>query len=477
VKKSLSFYAAFYVLSLALMRGSGIAAKILLARSITPFEYGLITLFVIAIPGLLQNITNFCFFDIMGDATEGRKYFGFSLVYGILSTLIVAVVLFFIHIPFFRFLNVPEQFWTILYLALLLSLLSVTLGGNVFGFLRGLRNHAGAAAFSASPSILRVAFIFAAIYVFNLSDFTLILLLFALPPLIPLLPVIIIKFKAIRRALTTITLPSRDIMIFGFAFFILNIWVGISQQINSVVISHDLGVEWQGYFDVSLSLVAVITFFSSAVYLISAPERTAESNPRELLHKKGGLGDVGRLLFCMCLISVLILCFYSHKLVALLFTPGYIVAADYLYILAIGYAILFVQQFVAFLNITKGDGFSRLTIVTLISILLFPLFTHVMIIHYGFQGAYLASSSFIIIYTGITILLARDRSPIKILLKKIDRLALTCIITGLFIWLFPLPLVQGVLSSLALFFALAILSGYLDIALIIEMLHFSKNET
>jgi O-antigen/teichoic acid export membrane protein len=477
LKKSLSFYAAFYILSLVIMRGSGIVAKILLARSITPFEYGLITLFVISLPGLLQDITNFCFFDIMGDAKEGRKYFGFSLLYGFLSTVILAIVIFFVHEPFFRFLNIPEQFWTILYVALFISLMSVTLGGTIVGILRGFRNHSGAAAFSAAPSILRVAFIFAAIYLFGMSNFFLIVLLFALPPLVCLVPVVVIKFNAIRKAVTTINLPSREMMLFGFAFFILNVWVGISQQINSIVISHDLGVEWQGYFDVSLSLVAITTFFSSAIYLISAPERTASSDHHQLLNKRGGLGDVGRLLFCACLICVLLLCFYSHQLVNLLFTPGYAVAADFLYILALGYAVLFIQQYVAFLNIRKGEGFSQLTWVTVGSIVLFPLVTHLMIIRFGFQGAYLATSLFIVLYTGITIFLAKDRSPLYVLFRKVDRLVISCGITGLFIILFPLPLFLGIIITTALFFVLVVLLGYLDFELIKDLIRSPKKQS
>ncbi|MBN1194607.1 MAG: hypothetical protein JXA08_04585 [Methanomicrobiaceae archaeon] len=47
MNRTLSFYTIFYVGSLVFMRGSGILATMLLARSITPFEYGLITLIVL----------------------------------------------------------------------------------------------------------------------------------------------------------------------------------------------------------------------------------------------------------------------------------------------------------------------------------------------------------------------------------------------------------------------------------------------
>ncbi len=59
--RNLSFYALFYVGSLVLMRLCGIITKIILARAITPFEYGIIMLIVITLPAIFQLGTNFCF--------------------------------------------------------------------------------------------------------------------------------------------------------------------------------------------------------------------------------------------------------------------------------------------------------------------------------------------------------------------------------------------------------------------------------
>ena len=462
MKKNLMFYTFFYLTSLLVMRGSGVLAKILLARSITPYEYGLITLFIISLPGLFQDITNFCFFDIMGHATEGKKYFSFSLVYGIISTGILAVIVLIFHAAIFSFLNIPEHYWELLYCILFGVLLSVTIGGVITGLLRGERNHSAAAAFSAAPSILRVVFIAFAVFFFQINDFFIVCLLFALPPLVALIPILVFKFRVIAVSLHTIVLPNRQILFFGFSFFILNVWVGISQQINSVVISHDLGVLWQGYFDVSLSLAAILTFFSSAIYLISAPESTVSSNTQEILNRKGGLGDVGRLLFCMCILSVILLYFYAHPLVTLLFTSGYSVAADYLYILAIGYAVLFVQQYTAFLNISRDEAFSRLTWVTLASILIFPLFTHLMIHYLGFAGAYLSPTIFIFGYTLCTVYLAHDRSPLMILFFRWGRLAAAGGITTILLTLFPLPLAPGIITGTVIFLILVLSLGYID---------------
>lgn len=474
MKKSLMFYTVFYLASLLLMRGSGVLAKIFLARSITPYEYGLITLFIISLPGLLQDITNFCFFDIMGHATEGKKYFGFSLIYGILSTVVLAIIFLVFHTAIFTFLNIPQEYWSLLYIVLFGVLFAVTLGGVITGLLRGVRNHSAAAAFSAAPSVLRVVFIIFAVYLFQINDFFIICLLFALPPLAALVPVAVFKFRVIVTYLHAIVLPSKKILLFGFSFFILNVWVGISQQINSVVISHDLGVLWQGYFDISLSLAAVLTFFSSAVYLISAPESTASVSSHELLHRKGGLGEVGRLLFCLCLLSVIILYFYAHPLVTLLFTSGYSVAADYLYILAIGYAVLFVQQYTAFLNISKEEVLSSLTWITLISIMVFPFFTHLMILQFGFVGAYLSTTIFIVMYALFTFYLAKDRTPLHLLFSGSGRLAAACAVTIVLLTLFPLALVPGIVAGSGVFMALVIFLGYLDKNSIRDLLCFRQ---
>jgi hypothetical protein len=110
--RNLSWNTFFYLFSLISMRVCGILAKIFLARSITPYEYGLITLFVIALPGAMQNITNFCFFDILGHAKEGKKYLGFSLIYGTVAVAILAIIFFVFRSTIFTFLNIiPERYF------------------------------------------------------------------------------------------------------------------------------------------------------------------------------------------------------------------------------------------------------------------------------------------------------------------------------------------------------------------------------
>jgi O-antigen/teichoic acid export membrane protein len=461
------------------MRGCGILAKILTARSVTPYEYGLITLFVVTLPGAMQFITCFCFDDVLGHATEGKKYFSFTLIYGAVSATLLAILILLFPAPFFTFLNVPAGSWTLLSLVFAGVLFAVTISSSFFGILRGKRNHTMAAAFSAAPSILRVLFIILAIYLFGITDFSLILVIFALPALIVLVPVIIIKRETIVSSLKSVFVPTKGIMMFGFSFFILTVWLSLSQHINSIIISHDLGVVWQGYFDVSLSMVAVITFFSSAIYLISVPETTVNSNRSDMLSKRGGFGDIGKILLSMCLLCVIILYFYSHQLTVLLFTNDYSIAGDYLIILAIGYTVLFIQQYIAFLNISAESetGLSRLSLVTIASIVIFPFFTHFMILYFDFMGVYLATTIFIICYTLVTILLIKDRTPLLLLLSKIDRLILAVTGTFLIINVLQLSLIPGIITSLVLFTVLIFSLGYVDKDFLLDMVRLNSKKT
>jgi len=473
--KNLSFYTFYFLISLILMRGAGIVAKILLARSITPYEYGLITLFVIVLPGLLQILTTFCFYDILGHATEGKKYLGFSFLFGTVALSILITIFFIFHSVIFTFLNIPVNYWELLSIILFVVLFSVTMTGIIVGYLRGSRDYSMAATISAAPNILRVIFIFFAVYLFNIRDFSLIIIVFTIPFLFTLIPLIILKSKAIRESLNPITIPSRDIFSFGLAFFLLNIWVGLSQQINSVIISHDLGILWQGYFDVSLSIVTIITFFSSAMYLVTAPETTVKSTS-DHVYQKGGLGDVARLFFSLSLLCVIIIFFYSHQLITILFTSNYTNAADHLFILAVGYAILFIQQYVGYSNISTGrSGISRLIWVTGAGILLYPVFTHIMIGYFQFLGVYLASTIFIFAYTLVTIVLVEDKTPLVHLLKNSDRLVISILGTGIVLYLVQVSLVPGMITAGIVFVMFIIVTGYIDKEMILDMLKFKNN--
>ena len=211
-------------------------------------------------------------------------------------------------------------------------------------------------------------------------------------------------------------------------------------------------------------MVAVITFFSSAIYFVSAPETTVDNNRSEIFFKRGGFGDIGRMLFSMCLLSVIIIYFYSYQLTTLLFTESYAIASEYLIILAIGYAILFVQQYCAFLSVSaeKKTGLSRILFITIISILIFPFFTHFMILYFKFMGAYLSITIFIACYTLATIFLLEDRTPLRLLFTKADRLAYSFVGTFLVLYLLKFSLLPGIITSFIVFILLIISLGYIE---------------
>ncbi len=479
MERNLTFYTLYYFITLVSIRVSGILAKILLARSITPYEYGLITLVVLILPNTLQIITVFCCYDILGHATDGKKYLGFSLIYGTIATAILAFIFFIFHITIFTFLNIPQNYWEIFYIIIFIVLFTNTIRGFLTGYLRGIRDHTFAASLSAEPSILRVVFIGSAVYLFGIDNFYAIILLFAVPPLITLIPIFIFKFRELSLSLKSIVLPNSRMVTFGLSFFILNLWMGLTQMISSMIISHDLGVIWQGYFDVSLSAVAIITFFSSAIYLVAAPETTTKNNQSEMLSKGGGFGDIGKILFSMCLLCVLIIYFYSYQLITLLFTEKYAIAGNYLIILAIGYTVLFIQQYCAFLSITaeRKNGLSRLSLVTVASLVIFPFFTHFMILNFNFLGAYLATTVFIIAYTVATIVFIKDRTPFTFLLKKIDRLGLAVLGTLTIMYLLHFSFIPGILTSLILFIFLIFSLGYVDINIVKDMIGLKSKKT
>jgi O-antigen/teichoic acid export membrane protein len=472
MERNLTWHTFYFVGSLILTRVCGILAKIFMARTISPYEYGLITLIVLVLPGIMQNITNFCFMDILGHATEGKKYFSFALVYGVGSTGIIAILFLLFPEPILKFLNIPLELSTLFSIVFISVLFAVTIISAVYGILRGKRDYNLASTFSAAPSVLRLLFIIAAVIVFKITDFDLLLILFALPAIIVIFPVLVAKRKTIFTSLKSVNIPSAEMISFGFSFFLLSIWLSLCTSIISVVISHDLGIIWQGYFDVSQSMVMIITFFSSAIYMISAPETTVETDRNEILMKPGGLGDIGKILFSMCLLCVIIIYFYSHQLVSFLFSEKYSVSGDYLIILAIGYTVIFLQQYCAYLTISvkKESGLSRLSLVTIISLLIFPVCAHFTVLALGFMGAYLITTVFIVCYTLSTMVLITDQAPLKLLISKIDRLVFSVVITFLVVDFLQLSLIPGVLTCLVLFIMMIFFFGYIDKQIVFDNL-------
>jgi O-antigen/teichoic acid export membrane protein len=475
MERNLSFYTMFYVGSLVLMRFSGIITKIVLARAITPFEYGIIMLIVITLPALFQLVTNFCCFDILGHAGEGQKYFGFTLVYGILATAGVGVVLLLFPVQICSFLNIPIDMWPFLFSMLILTLISVTLTVDIMGLLRGEKKHSLAAAISAAPGLLRLGLIVIAVSILSVSDFNTIFIIFTIPPLIVLLAAIFRKAKTIIGSLRSIRIPSRKILIFGFSVYVIGIWVTLCQNLSKVVISHDLGIEFQAFFDVSLTLAAVITFFSSALYMISVPESTGATDKSLLLNRHGGLGDIGRLLFAMTLYCVLILIFYAKELIVLLFSADYAPAGDYVLLIAIGYVFIFIQQFIAYVNVSFYEKSTKpFVFITVISLLIFPFFSHLLIGYFGFLGAYLAFIIILVIYCLATIFVSQDIEPLRVLFRRVEYLIISFGAAFFVLYLGKISLFPGIIVSTLLFGGLIFATRYLDPSIIGDLIGKTK---
>ena len=458
-----------------IMRLSGLLSKIVVARYILPYEYGILTLITISLPNMFQYITNFCLYDILSHSKEGRNYFGFAILFTLTGATIIVFGVFAFHEAFFNFLNLPLDSWKILFLAFTLFFVPTVIIGDIIGLYRGLKKYAKASILSSLPPILKLSLILIIVCILGYEDFIAALMIFAIPPLIALF-ITLIKDREIIISSLNFTVPSKKIFLFGTSIFVVNLFGGLNQIFNKIVVSHDLGVVWQGYFDVSLTLVAILSFPLVAMQFVSVPEATSAENEGETL-THGDLKEVVRGLFSFLVFCTILLCFYDKEFVELLFGHKYIAAADYVPILAVGYIFLFVQQFLAYINVSSRDPkeYKPLMYVTLICLVASPLVTHALIKLVGFMGAYVSFTSFLIVYTTATILSSPDLSPVRALFHKIDGLVIASIVTFLFLYVFRVSFFCGVVLSSIIFTLLIFSLKYLDKRLVLEM--FAEKET
>ena len=479
MKRSLSFHTVFFIFCMGIMRLSGLFSKMILARSITPYEYGIITLMVVSLPYMFQILTTLFFHNLLSHSSKGRKYFGFSMLYSTVVSLLIGSFVFVFHKEIFDFLNIPIEGWEYLLMVFFIVLLPTALLVNIMGILRGYKKYSMISLLSTSPSVLRFFIIAVAVYIFSVNEFNQILLLFAVPVLIITLFVFAKEWRRLIGRLKQIIIPSKDMLLFGFSIFAVSIFVTLTQSIARIMVSHDLGVEWQGYFDVSFSLITILVFSVGAMQFISIPEATSNKNKKDLLFKKGELGDVARGLFAFLIFCVILLYFYSAPLVEILFSQDYIRAADYIFILAIGYIFLFIQQFLAYLNISMSNNpkeYKNLFLVTLIMLISFPFVTHFLILSLGFMGAYISTTTFLILYSLATIYYSKDRSPLQALMHKADRLIIASLIIFLLIYYFNLSIFIGIVISSVVYVFLVFSLGYLHKDLILNIFAVKKED-
>ena len=455
------------------MRLSGLFSKMILAKSITPEEYGIITLMILSLPLLFQFLTNLFFHDLLSHSNKGSKYFGFSFLYGALASLLIFLILFVFHEDFFNFLNVPASGGEYLLLAFFITFLPSTFLINITGLLRGYKKYSLVNFLSISPSVLRLILLFIGIYVFSISGFNQIILLFAIPNLIITSLIFVKERKRLINRIRNINIPSKDMLFFGISIFVVSACIPLTQTMAKVVISHNLGVEMQGYFDVSLSILTIMAFSFGAMQFLSIPEATSNKSKEDILSKKGGLGDIARGLFAFLIYCFIVLYFYSVDLVTILFSHEYMKGAEYIYILAIGNIFIYIQQFLALLNISMGNNwreYKNIVPVTVILLISFPFITHIMITYFGFIAAYSSITLFFIVYTLATIYFSKDRSPLHIIFLKLDRLMAASCITFILIYHFRPSFIIGVMVSGTIYMSLVFLMGYLHKSLISDAL-------
>jgi len=482
MKKTLTFYSALFFLLLLLQRGSGVLIKIVLANGITPYEYGLISFVALSLPAMLQFITNFNFANILSHSVEGKKYFGFTIVATLIMVFSLSIILWVVKDLFFEYLNLPQEGWNFYYFVIIISLLSVGILADFIGLYTGLKLYALPGILATIPTIVRLLVIIYLIYTGVTSTF-IILLVFALSNIVPLLLMFIShEQRKYLSLITTIHIPDRKIFVFGAAVFIIGAYPSIGQYIVKIVLSHEIGILWQGYYDVSLTLASLIMFALGTISYISIPEAT-DSNENDI-YKLGGLADVTRGFFALTILFVIVLYFYSDYLVILLFSENYLAGARYVFILAIGFLFLYIQTFLANLNLSFTKDIKDYIVLGLMPIILLPFFfflTQFMIIFFhekgydnGFLGAYISYTVLLIVLTLATVLYCKNRTPIRILFHKIDRMIISIAVTFLFITYFNPSPIAGIISGSLLFTFLAAGTGYINKTMILEVFSSTK---
>jgi O-antigen/teichoic acid export membrane protein len=468
--RTLTFYSGLFILFVLLQRGSGILIKIVLANTITPYEYGLITLLALTLPGFFQLLTTLHFPQILSHSEEGRRYFGFSLLISLLVGVLLSAILYLYRNDFFTYLNIPLEHQDLFYLAIIISLFSLTLLADFEAYYTGLKQYSFPGITMTLPSVLRL-FIILLLLLFQVYSFNLILLVFALSNAIPLLILFVLKrYRDQYRTSLPVVVPSGRIFAFGIALFIFGSLNSFGISIIKMIVSHDLGIVWQGYFDVSLTLTSFFFFATGTMTFLSVPEATT-ADPRRI-YEKGGLGDVSRALFALMFLIFIVLLLYPDFLVNLLFSPAYLEASRYVYILAIGNLFIFIQVFIANLNLSFSRDTRDYLPIALIPLLMLPCFlllTQALITAFegwgygnGFIGAYISNTLLLAVSAGLTLLVVKDKNPLRVLLHRIGRLlGSSLLIVLLLVFLNPPPFI-GILITLVLFPALVLFTGYVS---------------
>ncbi|EHQ34334.1 lipopolysaccharide biosynthesis protein [Methanoplanus limicola] len=470
MKRNLTFYSIIFIAFLLMQRGSGLITKLILANAITPYEYGLITLVAISLPTVFQILMCLNFNYILSHAEKGRYYFRFSVISSVIIGIIISLLLLIYQNVFFEYLNIPMENRWLFYWALIISMFSMGIIADFQGLLTGLRLYSIPGMIVAIPSLVRLILIIILLTVNNLT-FEIIIILFALSNTIPLIYLLFSKRReSYLPHFKEFVIPGKKMLAFGTALLIIETYSTIGILLIKIVVSHDLGIIWQGYFDVSLTLVTIAFFFLGTMNFLSVPEATNSNNSQ--IDRKSELGKLSRTLFSQMFFFLIVMYFYSDFIVGILFPEKYSIAGDYCYILIIGFIFLYIQNYLANLNISFAETTKEYFIQVVYPLSLLPFYiilTDIAIkilreYNYdnGFAGPYLSYCLLAVILTIITIINSGDIKYLKIILFDIEKLIIAFIITASLIYLTNPSAIAGIFISFALYNGLLILSGYMD---------------
>jgi O-antigen/teichoic acid export membrane protein len=317
------------------------------------------------------------------------------------------------------------------------------------------------------------------IVLLGITSLEILLVAFTISNVVPLVAIALCpEYRAALSKTGPFTFPSKTIFLFGLSIFCISYFSMIGQYLIKLVISHELGIVWQGYYDVSLTIVGILLFSLGTMKFLTIPEAT--NSDKNSIYMKGGLADITRLLSAFTILLSLVLILYSRFIVVTIFSADFEIAADYLYILVIGEVFLFIQLMVSHINIAQSEKKSDYLRLTVIPLCIFPLFfylTQYLIAYFsgagvgnGFVGAYISYTVLMVLFTVITLYMSKDRGPVRSLLAGSERLAVSSVVPVAIISFFHPGPIPGIFMLMGTFIVSVFLSGYLNKDHVIEML-------
>ncbi|MCX6692942.1 MAG: hypothetical protein NT074_00050 [Methanomicrobiales archaeon] len=479
MKKTLSFFSVLFILFLLIQRGAGVITKMILANAITPYEYAVITLVAITIPAFFQMATTLNFYQVLSHSQEGKDLFGFCCLASTVLFLVISLLLALFSPQFYEYLNIPAGYWEVYTFAILFTLFSLTFLTDILGLFTGMKEYSIPGIVLAIPSLARLGLVTLLILT-GYTSLETIILAFALVQVLPfLLFALVPQYRFIFDLVKRISLPSWQMIAFGASIFIVTSVPVIGQHLIRIAISHHLGVLWQGYFDVSLTVTGLLIFSISTMSFLSLPESTTGDTTR--MTGSGGMVDVARSLLALTLFAGIVLSFYAQEIVELLFSTEYAPAADYVPVLVLAYFFLYLQIFLVSLNMASATSRAHYLWPTAISLVALPFFfflgewsiTFFQELRHdnGFIGAYLAYTLLTSLLTIALVLTSHDRTPCWFLLSKVERLIIpTVVAVGVMFLADPVPAV-GIILSAGIFVTLVHLLGYVNLTFVLDMVH------